>query len=350
MKKIILSIFAMSLFIVSCSSDDDATPSEPLGAYEDGIIVSGEGGPSSISFISNDLMTTENEIYFNVNNEATGVYLQSIGFNDDKAYIVVDAGTITVVNRYTFEKLGTISTGLTLPRFIAFDGNTAYVSDWADPNDTTDDYIAVVDLSTNSVTSTIPVSEGPEQVLEESGKIYVSHKGGYGVNNVISVINISNNLLETITVNDVPDEMFIDESGNLLVLSSGANQSWLTPPVETAASITRIDLSDNSIISNLEFATGEHPGLMTYDDGIAYYILNNKVYTLEDNATSLPTSPLFDITTGYAYGLSVRDNQLFVTDGNFTANSTLLIYDISTGTETNSFSVAIGASKIYFNE
>ena len=353
MKKIILSIFAMSLLIVSCSSDDDGTTSEPLGAYEDGIIVSGEGSfslPSSISFISEDLMTSENQIYFNTNNETTGGYLQSIGFNDDKAYIVVQDGTIKVVNRYTFEKLATISTGLSLPRYIAFEDNTAYVSDWGDPNDTTDDYIAVIDLTSNTVISTIPVSEGPEQILEESDKLYVSHKGGYNVNNVISVIDTSDNSLETITVNDVPDEMFIDESGDLLVLSSGANQYWLTPAVITDAAITRINLSDNSIISNLEFPSGEHPSLMTYEDGIAYYILNNEVYSLVDNATSLPTTSLFNITASNAYGLSVNDNQLFVTDaGGFAANSTLLVYDISSGTETNTFSVGVGASKIYFN-
>ena len=352
MKRIILSIFAMSLLIVSCSSDDDAGSSEPSGAYENGIIVNGEGSfslPSSISFISEDLMSSENQIYFNVNNETTGGYLQSIGFNDDKAYIVVQDGTIKVVNRYTFEKLATISTGLTLPRYIAFEDNTAYVSDWGDPNDTTDDYIAVIDLTSNAVISTIAVAEGPEQVLEESDKIYVSHNGGYNTNNIISVINTIDNTVETITVNDVPDEMFIDESGDLLVLSSGANQSWLTPPVETEAAITRIDLSDNSIISNLEFSAGQHPSLMAYDDGFAYYVLNNKVYSLADNATSLPITSLFDISTSYAYGLAVDDNQLFVTDASFTGNSTLLVYDLSSGTETNTFSVAVGASKIYFN-
>jgi hypothetical protein len=88
---------------------------------------------------------------------------------------------------------------------------------------------------------------------------------------------------------------------------------------------------------------------MTYDNGMAYYVLNNAVYSLADNASSLPTTSLFDITASYAYGLSVRDSQLFVTDASFTANSTLLIYDIATGAETNSFSAPIGASKIYFN-
>lgn len=350
MKKIFLSIFAISLFMVSCSDDDDSiTPTEPLGAYENGIIVSSEGDPSSISFISEDLMTSENQIYFNVNNEATGVFLQSLGFKDDEAYIVVQDGTITIVNRYTFEKSGTISTGLTLPRYIAFNDNTAYVSDWGDPNDATDDYIAIIDLTSNTVISTIAVSEGPEQVLINSNKLYVSHNGGYNVNNVISVINTSDSSIETITVNDVPDEMFIDDSGDLLVLSSGANQSWLTPPLETEAAITRIDLSDHSIISNMEFPTGQHPSLMAYNDGMAYYILNNEVFGLADSATSLPSSSLFDITASYAYGLSVDDNQLFVTDASFTENSSLSVYDLATGTETNTFSVGVGASKIYFN-
>ena len=155
--------------------------------------------------------------------------------------------------------------------------------------------------------------------------------------------------METITVNDVPDEMFIDGAGHLLVLNSGANQSWLMPPVETSASITRIDLSDNSIISNMEFPTGQHPSLMAYNNGTAYYVLNNEVFGLADTATSLPTSSLFNITAGYAYGLSAKDNQLFVTDASFTANSTLLVYDLLSGTQTNSFDVALGASKIYFN-
>ena len=347
MKKIILSIFAMSLLIVSCSSDDDGITSEPLGAYEDGIIVSSEGGPSSIDFISEDLTTIENQIYFNVNNEATGVYLQSIGFNGDKAYIVVQDGTITVVNRYTFEKLATISAGLTLPRYIAFEDNTAYVSDWGDPNDTTDDYIAVIDLTSNSVISTIPVAEGPEQVLEESDKIYVSHNGGYHTNNIISVINTIDNTVETITVNDVPDEMVINDDGDLVVLCQGGN-SW-NAIGETTAAIVKIDLSDNSVISTFSFADGLHPSLMTYDNDTTYYILNNEVYSLVDNATSLPTTSLFNITAGYAYGLAVDDNQVFVTDASFTGNSTLLVYDLATGTETNTFAVGQGASKIYFN-
>ena len=348
MKKLLYSVLALSL-LFSCSNDDDGTITlqEPLGDYENGIIVSAEGGPSSVSYISNDFSTSENDIYFNVNGETLGVYLQSIGFNGDNAYIIQDSGTITVVNRYTFELVTTITTGLTLPRYIGFNGSNAYVSDWADPNTSTDDYVAVIDLNSYTVTSTIPVSEGPEQVLANNGKVFVSHKGGYGVNNEISVISTSNSTVATISVNDVPDEMVLDSQGNLLVLSEGG-QSWQVSG-ETLASITRINTSDNSIISTVEFASGNHPSLMSYFNGMAYYILNNEVYALADTATNLPSSSLFSVDAGYAYGLSVKENNLFLTDASFSAQSTLKVYDLPSGTLSESFSVGIGASKIYFN-
>ena len=108
MKKIILSILTISLFTFSCSNDDDIAPSVPLGDYENGILVVGEGGfttSGTVSFVSEDTGSTTNDIYFDVNNEDVGSFFQSIGFNGDQAYLVVDNGVISIVNRYTFEKM-----------------------------------------------------------------------------------------------------------------------------------------------------------------------------------------------------------------------------------------------------
>ncbi|MBU2929356.1 YncE family protein [Winogradskyella psychrotolerans] len=348
MKKIILSMLAMSLLIVSCSSDDDATPSAPLGAYEDGIIVSGEGSPSSISFISEDLTTSENQIYYNVNNEATGVYLQSLGFNDDKAYIVVDAGTITVVNRYTFEKLGTISTGLTTPRYIAFANGKGYVTNWGDPFDETDDFVAVVDLTANTVISTIPVGNGPEQILAEDNFLYVSHKGAYTTNNIISVINTSSDVLTTtITVNDNPDEMLLDDNGDLIVLSSG-KPAWTGD--ETKAAITKIDMDTNTVSTTLEFSDGEHPELMTYLNGNLYYNLGSSILSITDDATAVTSTPLFTTVATTLYGMAAKDDRLYFVDAvDYTSAGQLFIYDDTSYSLINSFNAPVVASKIYFN-
>ena len=62
MKKLLYSILGLSL-LFSCSNDDDGTTTqEPLGDYENGIIVSAEGGPASVSYISIDFSTSENDI------------------------------------------------------------------------------------------------------------------------------------------------------------------------------------------------------------------------------------------------------------------------------------------------
>lgn len=353
MKKIILSILAISLLTFSCTSDDDDIQVvEPLGAYENGVLISGEGSGTvsgSVSYLSSDLTTTENQIYFNVNNETLGVYFQSIGFNGNLAYLVLDNGTITIVNRYTFEKENTISSGLNVPRYITFSNGKGYVSNWGDGMDSTDDYIAVVDLATNTVENTISVGEGPEQIVVNGNKLYVSHKGGWGMNNIISVINTNDNTVSTITVNDKPDEMIINDEGDLVVLSEGANLYWQSPPVETSASITKIDMSDDSIISTLTFADGVHPSLMTYNNGTLYYVASDNVYSLTDGASSLPTSSIISLTTGYVYGMAVKNNSLYVTDADFSGLSELLIYDLSTMNQTGTYDVALGASKIYFN-
>jgi len=145
MNKLITKLFILSvLFLTSCSTDDDTT-SESKGDYENGILISGEGSPStgtgSVSFVSDDLLTTDNLIYKNVNTTELGTFLQSMAFDDDRAFIVVDnANTITVVDRYTFEELGTITTDLVKPRYMVTIENKGYVTNWGATDDDTDEF------------------------------------------------------------------------------------------------------------------------------------------------------------------------------------------------------------------
>lgn len=345
-----LTISLLLMFVAtSCSNDDDATnQTQPLGDYEDGIIVSAEGGPSSISFISNDFSVVQNNVYATVNNEDLEVYLQSVGFNEEQAFIITDnANAITIVNRYTFEKEGVITAGLSTPRYIDFEDDKAYVSNWGDGFDPNDDFIAVIDLSSNTVETTIAVSEGPERVLAKDGKIYVSHKGGYSSNNVISVIDTTDNSVSTIVVDDVPDEMFFNDSGMLYVLSEG-KAAWTGD--ETNASISKIDLATDTVVETLTFNGGEHPSLMYYDEGVIYYILNNQVFELNETASTLPTTAIIDLESITPYGMTVNEGRLFVTDAkDFASLGDLLIYELNTGNLISTFEVGVNPSKIYFN-
>ena len=124
---------ALGLAFTSCSNDDDNTPVVPLGAYENGIIITEEGnfgsGNGAITFVSNDLNTIENNVYNNVNGSTLGNTVQSMAFSGDKGYIIENGSSaIKVVNRYTFEAIATIeSASMFNPRYMAISNGKGYV-------------------------------------------------------------------------------------------------------------------------------------------------------------------------------------------------------------------------------
>ena len=353
MNKLTLLALTLGLIFTSCTSDDDPKD-EIKGEYDNGIIILNEGnffqGNASVSYVSNDYATVENSVFYNVNSRLLGDTAQSIAFTDELAYIVVNVSQkIEVVDRYTFESIATIDSDLTNPRYMTFANGKGYVTDWGDGGSATDDVVAIINLATNTVESSISVGEGPEQIIANDGKLFVSHKGGWSTNNIVSVIDTATNAVQTITVNDVPDEMIINEAGNLVVLCEGATQydsSWNVIG-NTTASIVKINTSTNAIISTLSFEDGVSPSLMTYSDGTLYYQAGGKIYTMTDSATSLPTE---SIISDSFYGLAVNDNMLYGTKTNFTAGTgDMLIYDLSTKSLTTTKSLKVGAAKIYFN-
>lgn len=158
--KLLGVLFLGGILFTSCS--DDPTPSLPKGDYENGILISGEGTTAvsgSVSFVSNDLSIVENTIYKKVNNAEFGEYVQSIAFDDDRAYIVADnQNTVTVVDRYTFDKAGTITTGLSTPRYMTVVGNKGYVTNWGATDNDNDDFVAIVDLNSLVVEEKVEVA------------------------------------------------------------------------------------------------------------------------------------------------------------------------------------------------
>ncbi|WP_111707506.1 YncE family protein [Lutibacter citreus] len=351
--KFLLSLFILSTIFVSC--DDDDEPQLPKGDYENGLIISGEGTFSGISgstyYVSNDYATTESLIYKKVNNEDLGIFVQSIAFDDSRAFIVVDnANTIAVVDRYTFEKVGAITTGLKKPRYMTIVGDKGYVTNWAEGEygaDVDDDYIAVVDLNTLEVTNTISVSIGVERIIATNGKLFVSHKGGNGTNNIVTVINIATEATTEITVNDLPDDLLIDNSGNLVVLCEG-KAAWTGN--ETPASIVKINTSTNAISSELEFEAGVHPSALASSSSNLYYNIGNKVYEVSQSATNLPTSEFLDSSVTTFYGMAVNNGELFVLDAkDYASESDIKVFDMATKSNTQTVKGPINASKIYFN-
>lgn len=345
-------VLALSLLILSfsCSSDDDSHQQEPQGAYEEGILITNEGnfgqGNGTVSFVSNDFSYTEQKVFSKVNGTLLGDTVQSIGFHEDLAYIVVNnSQKIEVVNRYTFQSVATIDSGLMNPRFITFISGKGYVTNWGDGSNAEDDYVAVIDLETNTISSTIPVGEGPERIVNNGSTIYVAHQGGYSQNNIVSVIDPDSDVVTTITVGDVPNAMVFDNQGSLYVLSGGI-PAWTGN--ETGGQLNVINTSSNTVSATLEFGDNEHPSNLTYGESL-YYTLNGGIYKLAIDSQELSTTPEIE---GVNFNfMTVRNNILYgVGAEDYTSNGTLQSYDLGTNATLNSKEVGINPGGIYFND
>lgn len=340
------TVVSFSLFTASCSSDDDS-PVNPQDEYTDGFFVLNEGNfgasNASVSFVGND-GSVENDIFQSVNGSGLGDVAQSMLLDDDRAYIVVNgSNTIEVVNRYTFESIGTISTGLMNPRYMVIENGKGYVSNWGDPTNPDDDFIAVINLSALNISTTISVKEGPEKMLDANGKIYVAHAGGYGTGNSVSIINTSSDIVETTNqVGDLPNSL-VEVNGVVYILCSG-KPAWTGE--ETSGGLYMID-SDGALIALFQYTGSEHPSQLVEDQGNLYYTIDNQIFSIDLNLTS--PSLLFTATTqGGIYAFEVEDNKVFIGDPvDFISDGKLLIYSL-TGNLENTLSVGPLPNGIYF--
>jgi hypothetical protein len=353
--KLVLVALISSVFFVSCSDNDNENET-PLGSYDNGVLILNQGGfgngNASVSYLSDDFTTQQNNIFSLVNPTITlGDTAQDMGFYQNLAFVVLNASNkIEVMNRYTMAHVATISTGLSNPRYIAFANGKGFVTNWGDGGSTSDDYVAVLNLSTYAVITSIPVAEGPEKIIEENNKLYVAHAGGYGYGSTISVINGATNAFVTaITVGDVPNSLEV-ENGSLYVICGG---NPVFAPTETAGSLVKINLSNNTVSNTINFPAATHPSNLVVDDNNVFYTVDNEIYKSALSATTLPTTPLFTTSSQGVYGIysfAVEDNKIYVGDAvDYSSNGKIYVYS-STGTLEHDYTVGIIPAGFFFND
>lgn len=348
-----LTLTATAFLFTACSKDDDTDdgPHLPLGDYENGIFVLNEGGfgasNASVSFIDAGGIIYHN-IYTAVNGMNLGDTAQSIGFEGDNAYIVMSgSNVIEVVNRYNFEHITTISSQLSNPRYIIFENGKGYVSNWGDPTNESDDFIAVINTLSNTVETTISVAEGPEKMASKDGILYVAQKGGWGYGNTVSVITLSNQAVTSVSVADIPDDLVV-VNDHLYVLSSG-KPAWTGD--ETPGALTKIKLSDNTISEIFPVIDGTHPVHLIAENSTLYTTIDGAIYKMFLGSTSAFSLAFSVEDQGIysIYGFEVKNGRIYVGDaGDFISNGKVYIYS-TTGTLHREYTVGIMPNGFYFN-
>lgn len=345
--KFLLSLFLLSVLLVSC--DDDDEPQLPKGDYEYGILISNEGpfgsGSGTVTYISEDFTTSENDIYNAVNNEEIGNILQSIAFNNESAYLIANnSNRLVKVNRYTFEKEVATIENLNNPRNSVVLYGKLYVTNWGDTSDNTDDFVSVYDAETLSYESSISVDFGPEGIVAVGDNIYVAHKGGWSYNNKVSVIDSnSNSVSKTIEIGDVPNSLVVDSSNNLWVLCGG-KPSYSGS--ETFGTLDKINTSTNVVDSSLDFVDS-HPSNLSFTNGKLYFQNNSEVYEMAASSSSLPSA---SIIADSGYTVVANDDYIFITDAkDYASSGEVRIYNLNSKQLENTITTGIIPGGVYFN-
>lgn len=339
--KLFLIALSVSLF-VSCSNDDDNS-NEPKGVYDNGVFILNEGsaGQGTVSYLSNDFSAFTKDVYTTVNgDDLLGKYAQNIFFDGDNAYIISGgSNVINVVNRYTFKLVDKIETGLENPRYgVAKDGK-AYVTNANSFSSNTDDYIAIINLKTNTFESKIDLNATANRIISENGKLYITEP--YSSNKLLVVNIAAKKLEEPVEIGSGADSIE-EEDGFLYILRS---------PNGDRSEIVKVKLSDKSI-SKVTFPESlDGAGYLDIENDKIYYTVANSVYSININETTASDTPI--LTAGPVanlYGFAVNNDRIYIGDsGNYKEDSKAYIYGLN-GILQKDFVVGIAPNGFYFND
>ncbi|KUG13904.1 MULTISPECIES: YncE family protein [Elizabethkingia] len=355
MKKNILLQFtlgAVLLINTACSSDrtiNNEEPQKPLrGPYDNGIIIENEGTwtdmNASVDFISNDFTKFTSNIYNLTNNEELGKVLISITFKDDLAYMVLNSSNVVkIVNRYTFKKVGEITTGIKSPRYVAVTDKYIYITNNTsfDPNN----YVSIYNVSNFSLLKTVNIDNGAEKIAIANGNIFVDNSGSSGIQSKISYINgMTNTLQSVINLPNGRIQNLISENNDVYAIASKYKEadSYIYKVSGQGTLTKTIVLRGIASASDLRIYKGKF-----------YFTSGAKIYSMDINADNPPAAPLFTTSLnnrdGFFTGFNIIDDKIFTAESDqYEDTSTVHVYTL-TGAPVKTFITGRGTSGLHKN-
>jgi len=336
--KINVLLFALLFGFSSCNNADDPKPL-PKGDYENGFFITNEGNfgtpNGSITFMPDDMSQASHTIFSSINGTHLGDVLQSVTFEEDYAYLVLNnSNKIEVVNRYTFKNIATITENIAAPRYALVKNGKLYVTNGGNNS------VLIFDANSFTYETSIEIDKTVEEIKEDNDLIYVTN-AAFGFGNEISVIDVNTNtVVKTITVAEGLNSIEI-EDGILYALHK--------------TGITKVSTSTNEIIGDIPFEDGlSNATKLEVEDDFLYFLSGSKIFKFSKDVTALANVELIDTKVEdqpwfIGYGFNIVDNKLFYTDvKGFTENSEVQVYDLD-GKLLKNFNAGIGANGVYGN-
>ncbi|OGX84242.1 hypothetical protein BEN47_16440 [Hymenobacter lapidarius] len=354
MKKQVMPFLTALALLTACDPDKEKETPAP---ETNGVFVLSEGqfgaGDGAVSIFDKDTKALTVDAFGSANGGAKlGDVVQSMGVQGTRGYIVVNASNkIEVVDLPGFKTAGTIS-GIEQPRYFTSTSATrGYVTGWKGPfTNYLPGTLSILNLTTNTVSSTVTVGRNPEQLLALGGKIYVPNS----LDNTVTVVDeASGAVSSTITVSDGPRSMVADKDGNIWVLCSGF-VTFLNVPPFTATRVSngaliRFNPGSPATQTKLAFPSTGSPSQLRINPAKdqLFYSFGGAEYRLPTTATALPTAPFIRRSfTGFA--IDPRDNTVYGgISPSFSSNGRFIRYQPS-GVAIDSFTVKVGPNGFVF--
>lgn len=270
-----------------------------------------------------------------------------------KVFVAVNGShKVEIMDAYSMKRLAQVD----VPncRFIAFDGNCAYVTSYVAKDEeslkTQKGALYCIDLDTYKVTGQVTVGYQPEQLVIMDGKAYVANSGGLAkdYDNTVSVVDLKSMKVEydiEVAVNlqlmlvDAEGTIWVSSIGNYRDVSSTLNYLVKNGDKYELGGTVNVPVSSMALAGDKIYVIGTTYNPTTWKPTTTYNIVNAKTRKLE-SGSFITDGTESDITTAYTVTVNPGNGDIYVTDAkDYVSSGTLHCY---TGSGKRKWSVRTG--------
>lgn len=270
-----------------------------------------------------------------------------------KVFVAVNGShKVEIMDAYSMKRLAQVD----VPncRFIAFDGNCAYVTSYVAKDKETlktqKGALYRIDLDTYKVTGQVTVGYQPEQLVIRDGKAYVANSGGYvaGYDDTVSVVDLKSMKVEydiKVAINlglmlvDAEGTIWVSSQGNFSDVSSTLNYLVKKGDKYELGGSVNVPVSSMALAGDKIYVIGSTYTPPAWALTTTYNIVNAKTRKLE-SGSFITDGTESDIATAFTVTVNPGNGDIYVTDAkDYVSSGTLHCY---TGSGKHKWSVHTG--------
>jgi hypothetical protein len=289
-----------SLLLFSCTDDKTDSPKTDI-QKNSGVFVANEGtftfGNASLFYINldKDSLSSQSDIFKQVNNRPLGDILQSLALIDEKLWLIVNnSGKIEIVEPSTGLSINSIR-GLKSPRYaLQVSPSKVYVTDLYSQ------HITVINPQSYAVIGSIKCAGWTEELISHDGKVWVcNHDREY-----LYVIDPTKDIVtDSIKVAYGGSSILKDKNGMIWILCSGDETKnkigGLFGINSNSATVSQKWLFDNSAFNPVKLKQNPNQDSL--------YFVFKGIFGFPKTTALLPANPFIIQESGSSfYGLTIE--------------------------------------------